>query len=266
MTGSVARGPGPGELPGPDTMLVSEVFSAIQGEGALVGYRQVFLRLTGCNIRCSYCDQPEALEKKAGPCRLERTPGRRDWAHEPSPLPIETVASAVDNLWTAMPHHSVSVTGGEPLMQSRRLAQLLPLLADRGHRVMLETNGTLPAGLERVIEWVSYISMDLKLASVDGANVPAPIQQAFLETARQRHVFVKIVVGPSTSSSELDRALDMVHGVDGDIEVFLQPVTPFGAVDASPSPAQVLAWQERALARHTNVRVVPQTHKMLGQL
>ncbi|MHB1486022.1 MAG: 7-carboxy-7-deazaguanine synthase QueE [Acidimicrobiales bacterium] len=247
-------------------ILVSEVFSAIQGEAAFVGHRQVFLRLTGCNIRCSYCDQPEALEKKAGPCRLERTPGRRDWAHEPSPLPIETVASAVDKLWTAMPHHSVSVTGGEPLMQSRRLAQLLPLLTDRGHRVMLETNGTLPAALERVIEWVSDVSMDVKLSSVDGENVAAPIQQAFLEVARQRHVFVKIVVGPSTSSSELHRAVDMVHALDQEIEVFLQPVTPFGAVETSPSPAQVLAWQEQALARHTNVRVVPQTHKMLGQL
>ena len=61
------------------TVLVTEVFSAIQGEGALVGERQVFLRLTGCNIRCAYCDQPEALEKRPGPCRLEQTPGRRDW-------------------------------------------------------------------------------------------------------------------------------------------------------------------------------------------
>ena len=42
---------------------MSEVFSAIQGEAALVGERQVFVRLTGCNIRCTYCDQPEALER-----------------------------------------------------------------------------------------------------------------------------------------------------------------------------------------------------------
>ena len=42
-------------------ILATEVFSAIQGEAALVGERQVFVRLTGCNIRCAYCDQPEAL-------------------------------------------------------------------------------------------------------------------------------------------------------------------------------------------------------------
>ncbi len=64
------------------------MFSAIQGEAALVGERQVFVRLTGCNIRCAYCDQPEALELRSGPCRIERTPGRRDWQVVASPLPI----------------------------------------------------------------------------------------------------------------------------------------------------------------------------------
>ena len=58
-----------------EDVYVSEVFSAIQGEGALVGTRQVFVRLTGCNIRCAYCDQPEALERVGGPCRIERTAG-----------------------------------------------------------------------------------------------------------------------------------------------------------------------------------------------
>ena len=96
----------------PSDLLVSEVFSAIQGEAALVGTRQVFLRMTGCNIRCAYCDQPEALEKRPGPCRIERTPGRRDWDRVESPLTVESVVDAVDRLWRAMPHHSVSVTGG----------------------------------------------------------------------------------------------------------------------------------------------------------
>ncbi|HEX7459911.1 MAG TPA: hypothetical protein VF279_04720, partial [Acidimicrobiales bacterium] len=70
----------------PRDILVSEIFSAIQGEAALVGERQVFVRLAGCNIRCTYCDQPEALERTAGPCRIEATAGRRDWTTEASPL------------------------------------------------------------------------------------------------------------------------------------------------------------------------------------
>ena len=128
---------------GPQDILATEVFSAIQGEAALVGTRQIFVRLTGCNIRCAYCDQPEALEKVPGPCRIERTPGRRDWKTVASPLGISTLVALVDDLWDALPHHSISLTGGEPLLQGRRVVALAEQMAERGWPIMLETNGTL---------------------------------------------------------------------------------------------------------------------------
>lgn len=248
------------------TLLVTEVFSAIQGEGALVGERQVFLRLTGCNIRCAYCDQPEALEKRAGPCRLEQTPGRRDWCRRESPLPVTEVADAVGQLWRAVPHHSVSVTGGEPLLQARRLTALFPLLTQQDQSIYLETNGTLPSGLASVLEWVDHIGMDIKLDSVDHEAVDLETHRRFLRAGTARHLFVKIVLGPATVPDELDRAVAMVHGVAPETEIFLQPVTPFAEVAAAPSPGQVLELQERALRLHPRVRVVPQTHKLIGQL
>jgi organic radical activating enzyme len=249
-----------------ETVLVTEVFSAIQGEGALVGERQVFLRVTGCNIRCVYCDQPEALEKRPGPCRIEQTPGRRDWLWRESPLPVSEVTDAVDRLWRAAPHHSVSVTGGEPLLQAGRLGALLPLLLQRGHKIYLETNGTLTRGLAQVLEWVDHIAMDIKLDSVDHQGVDIETHRRFLQAGIGRHLFVKIVLGPATAPSELDRAVAMVHEVAPETEIFLQPVTPFADVTAAPSPSQVLDLQERALRLHQRVRVVPQTHKLIGQL
>ena len=248
------------------TLLVTEVFSAIQGEGALVGERQVFLRLTGCNIRCAYCDQPEALEKRPGPCRLEHTPGRRDWCWRESPLSVTEVADAVDRLWRAVPHHSVSVTGGEPLVQARRLAALFPQLAQRRQSIYLETNETLPGGLASVLEWVDHIGMDIKLDSVDHEAVDLDTHRRFLQAGAARHLFVKVVIGPATVPDELDRAVAMVHEVAPETEIFLQPVTPFADVTAAPSPGQVLDLQERALRLHPRVRVVPQTHKLIGQL
>jgi len=284
--------------PAAEDILVTEVFSAIQGEAALVGERQVFVRLTGCNIRCAYCDQPEALEKRPGPCRIEGTPGRRDWELLDSPLPIATVADAVDALWQRLPHHSISLTGGEPLMQSARVARLAELLSAGGRAVMLETNGTLVPALERIAPWLAYVSMDLKLASVDGAQVAPDVQQRFLRVAIDAGVatWVKIVIGPTTDVDELDRAVSMVaemaadrggpggsdrsdgphrdgphrdgsqRGAGAGPELFLQPVTPFGAVHSAPSPEQVLALHERALRIYPRVRVVPQTHKAIGQL
>ena len=273
--------------PAAEDILVTEVFSAIQGEAALVGERQVFVRLTGCNIRCAYCDQPEALEKRPGPCRIERTPGRRDWELLDSPLPIAAVADAVDALCRRLPHHSISLTGGEPLMQSARVARLAELLSAGGRAVMLETNGTLVPALERVAPWLAYVSMDLKLASVDGEQVAPDVQQRFLRVAIDAGLatWVKIVIGPATDVDELDRAVSMVavlagrrgpgrsgrndgphRAADAYPELFLQPVTPFGAVRSAPSPEQVLALQERALRIYPRVRVVPQTHKAIGQL
>jgi 7-carboxy-7-deazaguanine synthase len=256
----------------PQDILVSEVFSAIQGEAALVGERQVFVRLTGCNIRCTYCDQPEALERTAGPCRIETTAGRRDWSVESSPLAIDRLVEAVAALWDQVPHHSISLTGGEPLLQGTRVEKLVERLAGRGWPVMLETNGTLVPPLRRLGHHLAYVSMDVKLPSVDGETVDPGTQERFLDAALTTGAttWVKVVIGPDTDMAEFDAALAMVAeasaGSHGSVEVFLQPLTPFGDATKAPTPTQVLELQERALRIHRRVRVVPQTHKAIGQL
>ncbi len=263
-------GAAPRRVPG--DILVSEVFSAIQGEAALVGERQVFVRLTGCNIRCVYCDQPEALERRPGPCRVEATAGRRDWDTVASPLAIDRVVTAVGRLWGQVPHHSISVTGGEPLLQGARVERLVGAFADRGWPVMLETNGTLVPPMRKLAGTVDYVSMDLKLASVDGETVDPTTQAAFLAAAVASGAitWVKVVVGPDTDLDEFDAGITMVAatspGAPEQIEVFLQPLTPFGAATTAPSPDDVLALHDRALRLHPRVRVVPQTHKAIGQL
>lgn len=253
----------------PDTdILVTEVFSAIQGEGAFVGHRQVFLRLTGCPLRCAYCDQPEALEKRPGTAMVERTPGARDFEPLDSPIAFDAVVAAVDRLWTALPHHSVSVTGGEPLMQSGRLTALLPRLRGFGHRIFLETSGTLVDGFGRVAGHVDFVSMDIKLDSVDGQGIALSTHRRFLRTALDAgtDVYVKIVVSATTDRDELGAAVAMVAAVAPGVEVFLQPVSPSGTVHETPTPSQVLDWHAHALRLHPGrVRVVPQTHKAIGQ-
>jgi organic radical activating enzyme len=251
---------------------VSEIFSAIQGEAALVGERQVFVRLTGCNIRCSYCDQPEALERRPGPCRIETTAGRRDWAVLTSPLAVDRVVEAVGTLWAQVPHHSVSLTGGEPLLQGAVAARLVGEFASRRWPVMLETNGTLVPPFRRLVRGLTYVSMDLKLPSVDGERVAPSVQAAFLAEALASGTttWVKVVVGPDTDVDEFDAAITMVAAASAAspdaVEIFLQPLTPFGPATTAPTPTQVLDLHERALRIHRRVRVVPQTHKAIGQL
>lgn len=99
---------------------ITEIFRSLQGESDSVGWPTVFVRLTGCPLRCVWCDTAYAF-------------GGGEW------MEIDAVVDRVAALAT----RHVCVTGGEPLAQKRCL-DLLEKLCDAGHRVSLETSGALP--------------------------------------------------------------------------------------------------------------------------
>ncbi len=242
---------------------MNEVYSAIQGEAELVGYRQVFVRLQGCNIRCQYCDQPDALQLGPTAGRRERTAGARDF----EVAERIDLAEAVATLWRQCRHHSISITGGEPLAQSAALVPFLTLARRAGWPVMLETNATLPAALERVIELLDYVSADLKLNSVDGTSTAPQRQREFLEIAVARTVtWVKVVISSETVIEEFLAGIQLAHEVSPTMPIYIQPAAPYGNFAKAPSPQLVLDLQAAALEYHPITRVVPQTHKMINQL
>lgn len=105
-----------------DTLIVNEIFRSIQGEGTRAGLPCVFVRLTGCNLRCSWCDTAYAF-----------TEGRR-----------MTLSEIVERV-TRFGCNLVELTGGEPLLQPAAMP-LMTRLADLGHTVLLETGGSLDIG------------------------------------------------------------------------------------------------------------------------
>lgn len=241
------------------TINVVEVFSSIQGEGQCVGYRQVFVRLVGCNLGCAFCDTPESREFIAG-AQVEETPGKRDFKVLSNPLSIHELANAINKL-LILPHHSISLTGGEPLCQGEAIVELAPLIKGT---IYLETNGTLPVELARVLPYIDVISMDIKLPSITGQELWSEHEE-FLRLANTRSVFVKVVVTDKTTQDEFYKAIQLIASVNSAIPFIIQPVTPINDC-GRVSPDQVLAWQEQALKYLTDVRVIPQTHKFMGQL
>lgn len=106
--------------------LVNEIFYSLQGEGYYTGTPAVFLRLSGCNLRCPFCDTDHSASE---------------------PMEIDTL---VDRL-LGYPSRHLVITGGEPSLQVDRL--LIEVLHDAGFYVQIETNGTnrLPDN----IDWVT---------------------------------------------------------------------------------------------------------------
>jgi 7-carboxy-7-deazaguanine synthase len=122
-------------LPADQRLRITEIFYSIQGEADNVGWPTVFVRLTGCPLRCQYCDTAYAFHGG-------------EWMH------IENVLRRIA---TFRPQH-VTVTGGEPLAQ-KNCKNLLMQLCDAGYRVSVETGGSLPiADFDVRVTWV----VDLK--------------------------------------------------------------------------------------------------------
>ena len=239
-----------------------EVFSSIQGEGLLVGCRQIFVRMALCNLACGYCDTPYAPQPD---CRIEDAPASGIFRNFPNPVALETLYNILHTWNHLLPglHHSISLTGGEPLVQADVLLEWLPALR-KILPVSLETNGTLPAALEPLLPAIDWISMDIKLPSQSGC--PAPWQEHcnFLALAREKECQVKVVVGEETEKREVEAAARMVEDVAAEVPLILQPVTREGVIAIS---ARALIDLHTAAARfHPATRVIPQTHRFIGLL
>ena len=114
-------------------LTINEIFHSIQGESTHAGRPCVFVRLTACDLRCSWCDTPYAF-------------------HEGHKLPVEEVVDRVTRYGCSL----VEITGGEPLLQ-RDVYPLMQELVGRGHTVLIETGGHLsiaqvPPSVIRIVD------------------------------------------------------------------------------------------------------------------
>jgi len=240
------------------------VFSSIQGEGLLAGARQVFVRLRGCDLGCPWCDTPASREIE-GPCEAELTPGGETETLD-NPLAVMQVAGLVRRLVEAEDglHHSIAITGGEPLLHPEFVAELAGELRPLNLPIMLETNGQRPEDLRRVLPAVDVVAMDLKLPGAMGSDLDPEVALEFLRLAQHRRVFVKIVLTDQVTPGELEETGRRIASVDPGCPVFLQPVTPVAEGIRPPDAAALLELYARA-ARHLRwVRVMPQMHRMLA--
>ena len=197
---------------------VKEIYRSIQGESTWAGWPCVFVRTTGCDIRCTYCDEPHAF-----------TGGET--------MDLDAVLARVAALDTRM----VELTGGEPLLQ-RAAPELVRRLCDAGYTVLVETGGHHDIS---VLDPRAHAIVDVKTpGSAMGAhNDPENL------TRLRAGDELKFVL---RDRADYDWAVKLVreHGLEGRVPVNFSPVHP------GLDPAELARWiQEDGLRVRLNLQL-----------
>ncbi|MFH1553018.1 MAG: 7-carboxy-7-deazaguanine synthase QueE [Candidatus Omnitrophota bacterium] len=223
---------------------ISEIFLSYQGEGPFAGSRQLFVRFYGCNLKCVYCDT--FLESY------------KSFSKESF---LGKILDFEDD------YNELTFTGGEPLLYADFLKEFLPLFArHRKHKIYLETNGTLPGELKKVVDHIDIIAMDFKLPS-SGGN-PEELwgaHEKFIKTASRKELIVKAVITDSTTIDDIKQMSRTIKPIKKTFVVVLQPVTPVNEMAKEPDE-EMISFFKGYLRKETGREVVilGQVHKSLG--
>lgn len=117
-------------MPQPHTLRITEIFPSLQGEGLRQGEPTIFIRLSGCNLRCAFCDTKYAWTEGKG-------------------MSADQILKEVKSAWKEFPADWVCLTGGEPLQQN--IVKLLERLKQQKFKIQVETNATFPPSFP--VDW-----------------------------------------------------------------------------------------------------------------
>ncbi|MGE5173282.1 MAG: 7-carboxy-7-deazaguanine synthase QueE [Betaproteobacteria bacterium] len=245
-----------------DHAYLNEIFASIQGEGPRIGQRHIFVRFQGCDIRCRYCDTPAAApaDKRLQCCASQASTGPAvSYEQIPNPVSASRLTELCNRLVIPGPAPStISLTGGEPLLQYEFLAQWLPIVKKK-YRIYLETNGIHDEAMKALNGLVDMVSMDFKLPSATGLRPFWEEHKRFLSAAVGTEIFIKAVVTRDTNVDDILESSYIIAGHNASIPFILQPAGNTLAPDVN----KIIDFQDAALRIIRDVRVIPQVHTIL---
>ena len=217
---------------------IKEIFESIQGEGPLVGIKQLFIRFCRCNLNCDYCDTN--FEPK-----------------DAVSYTAENLAKKIKNEYDLSKIHSISLTGGEPLLHAQFIDEFVHFLSDI--KIYLETNATLTNELQKIKDKIDIISADIKLPSSTGKDT-LDLHDKFLENCNGIYTFAKIVFDESITDEEIKICANL--GKKHNIDLILQPKMDGDKMSVNNEICQKVF--DNFLELYPNTRLIPQVHKFLN--
>ena len=226
---------------------IIEIFSSFQGEGLLIGERQIFVRFAGCNLNCSYCDTSKSKDSQSGTL-----------------MSVGEVADEINNLLTP-DCKTISFTGGEPSLYPdfiNEVSQCFDL------NIMLETNATLPDNIDS-IERLNMVSMDIKLSEhfegeFDESIFLNEIKTLNLLITKSINVYCKVVILPSTKINSFKEVFKKLSGEvlsKRNLKVIIQPSSPLE--EWENKNFKLFEFSE-VVGQYFEVLTIPQIHKILN--
>ena len=215
---------------------IKEIFTSIQGEGPYVGYKQLFIRFCNCNLKCNYCDTD---------------------FQDGTDFEEYDVQGLLRRISEFKNYHSISLTGGEPLLSTDFLKEFLP---QTGQKIYLETNATLASKLPEIKPFIDIISADIKLESASGMKDSFKFHDKFFENCSGIETFAKIVFNDRITAEEIDKCCEL--GKKYGIELILQPQMIEDEMSVTSDFAEQIL--DKFLENYHNVRLIPQVHKFLN--
>ena len=212
---------------------INEIFFSIQGEGNKIGIPTIFIRFSGCNLDCNYCD---TYHQKGDMMSVDRI--------------MEEI--------TKYPVKEVCITGGEPLIQLTPLKLLILKLKQHGYVITLETNGTF---YDDILNHVDLVSFDIKLPSSGVQSNPDLIK--YLDPKRTQ---LKFVIGNLEEDYKKAKEIIQMDYISrkNDFSIIFMPVS-WGKTEYINKDYKLLKnLTDKVLQDQLNVRVLPQLHKILN--
>jgi len=244
-----------------NSAFIKEIFSSIQGEGPYIGYKQIFIRFCGCNLSCNYCDTDHTKEDQF---QVEYLSGSNDFEYLKNPVTTKDLLSVLSKFDLSL-LHSISLTGGEPLLYSEFLLEFLPEFKKNSQiKVFLETNSTLVNELKSIIHMIDIVSMDIKIPSSVNSNEYWNYAKEFLKTCKDhsKDVYTKIVVTNITTDKEVEEVAEIMRSVPVSVPLILQPITTSDE-NLQISPKKLFEIYDKLSRKKISVRIIPQTHRFI---